>query len=96
LPAHSSSHLPNNALKHLIISHGVNFTQYISKHTKFLIVSSKPGKKTIKKAHLVNAILISYATIEGMIAGTVTPKFANLEDLPEVREYSQGYNPPEI
>jgi hypothetical protein len=85
-----------NVLKHLVISHRGQFTQNINKHTRFLIVGSKPSKKTIEKAHLVNADLISSTTLGGMIAGTVAPEFANFEPQPELREYLQGNNPPEI
>ncbi len=85
-----------NVLKRLVISHGGQFTQNINKYTRFLIVGSKPSKKTIKKAHLVNTDLISYTTLGGMIAGTVAPEFANFEPQPKLREYLQGNNPPEI
>ncbi len=62
-----------NVLKHLVTSYGGQFTLNINKQTRFLIVGSKPSEKTIEKAHLVNADIISYTTLGGMIAGTVAP-----------------------
>jgi hypothetical protein len=85
-----------NVLKHLVISYGGWFTLNINKQTRFLIVGSKLSKKTIEKAHLANAGIISYTTLEGMIAGTVGPEFASFEPQPNLREYLQGNNHPDI
>ncbi len=85
-----------NVLKRLDIPQGGQFTLNINKQMKFLIVGLKPSKKRIKKARLVNADIISYTTLEGMIARTVAPEFTNFEPQPDLGEYSQGTNPPKI
>ncbi len=76
-----------NTLKRLVISYGGKFTQSITKQTNFLIVGLKPSKKAIDKEHTGNVDIISYTTLEGMIAGTVMPKFASFEPQPELGEY---------
>ncbi len=68
-----------NTLKRLVTSYGGQFNQSITKQTTFLIVGLTPSKKAIDKAHTGNVDLISYATLEGMIAGTVMPEFASFE-----------------
>jgi hypothetical protein len=85
-----------NVLKRLVISQGGQFTLNINKQTKFLFVGLKPSEKTIEKACLVNADIISYTTLEGMIARTVAPEFTSFEPQPDLGEYSQGTNPPKI
>ena len=85
-----------NTLKHLVISHGGEFTQSITKQTNFLIVGLKPSKKAIDKAHTGKVDIISYTTLEGMIPGTIMPEFASFKPQPELGEYLQGSIPPKI
>ncbi len=85
-----------NTLKRLVTSYGGQFNQSITKQTKFLIVGLTPSEKAIDKAHTGNVDLISYAALEGMIAGTVMPEFASFEPQPEIEEYLHGSSPPNI
>ena len=77
-----------NNLKRLVISHGGKFDGFLTKNTDLMIVGSKPCRKTITKAGTSNTNLISYATLEAIIEGTVDPEMAQFEPLPEIKEYS--------
>jgi hypothetical protein len=67
----------NNALKHLVTSHGGKYISSVTKQIDFLIVCSKPNKKQIEKARGTKAKLITILTLEGMINGMVSPKGAS-------------------
>jgi hypothetical protein len=79
-----------NSLKRLVISYGGKFDGFLNKNTNFMIVGSKPCRKTITKTRTYSADLISYATLEAIIEGTVEPDYAQFETLPEIKEYSQA------
>jgi hypothetical protein len=85
-----------NNVKRLVIHHGGKYSGFVTKQTYFLIVCSKPGKKHIEKAQGTKDKLITYSTLKGMIEWTVDPKWAAYKEVPEIKEYSQGYNPPAI
>ncbi len=85
-----------NALKRLIISYGGKYSGFVTKQTKFIIIGSKPGMKLLKKAQELNVDFILYSTLEGMIKGSVDLKCTAFKEVPEITEYSQGYDPPAI
>jgi hypothetical protein len=85
-----------NALKHLIISYGRRYSGFVTKQTNFIIVGSKPSKKFLEKAQELKMDLISYSTLTGMINGSVDPKCAAFEEVPDIVDHSQGYDPPAI
>ncbi len=79
-----------NSLKRFVISYGGKFNGFLNKNTNFMIVGSKPCRKTITKTRTYSADLISYATLEAIIKGTVEPDYAQFKTLPEIKEYSQA------
>jgi hypothetical protein len=92
----SHYYMGNNALKHLVTSHGGEYISSVTKQTGFLIVGSKPNKRQIEKAQGTRTKLVTISTLEGIINGTVSPKEAAYEEAPDMRDYSQGHNPPSI
>ena len=83
-------------MKRLIISYGGKYSGFVTKQTKFIIFGSKPGKRLLEKAQELNVDSILYSTLTGMIKGSVDPECAVFEEVSEITEYSQGYDPSAI
>jgi hypothetical protein len=79
-----------------MISYGGKYSRFVTKQTNFIIIGSKPGKKLLKKAQELKVDFILYSTLAGMINGSVDPKCAAFEEVPEIAEHPQGYDPPAI
>ncbi len=83
-------------MKHFKIFYGGKYSKFATTQTNFIIIGSKPSKKLLKKAQELKVDLILYSTLAGMINWSVDPKCAAFEEVPEIAEHSQGYNPPAI
>jgi hypothetical protein len=86
----------NNAVKHLLTSHGGRYISSVTKQTDFLILGRKPNKKQIEKAQGAKTKLTTISTLEEIINGTVSPKEAAYEEAPDTRNFFHGHNPPPI